>query len=278
MDAAHNQVVFPANLPELFAAWERFPGAALLAGGTGLIRGRGHGALLNLPDNIISLDRLEELRGVTRTERYLEIGAMISLNGIIRLGKPVPEALSAALREIAGPEVRNLASIGGNICHEGCRLGSCAPLVALDARYELRTTGASRWVSAARFAASPGGPALDPREVLSRIRIPLEQWDYTVYRKFPGKGDAAGAMVCIAALEKDILSDIRLVFAGDTLLRDRSAEISLAGKRLPLDRREAARFTALWEEFLSKAESPGPLRRSQILLFVEQCVMQLTDY
>ncbi|MDR1597168.1 MAG: FAD binding domain-containing protein, partial [Treponema sp.] len=90
MDALHNQVFFPTTLPELFSAWARFPDAVPFAGGTELLRNQGK-QVLNLPRNILSLDQLDELHRITRTERYLEIGAMVKISDIIRLGKTVPE-------------------------------------------------------------------------------------------------------------------------------------------------------------------------------------------
>ncbi|MDR2133841.1 MAG: FAD binding domain-containing protein, partial [Treponema sp.] len=93
MAAPPNQVFFPTGFQELFTAWNRFPGAEPFAGGTGFIRGQGRPVLI-LPAVILSLDKLEELHRITRTERYLEIGAMVPLNRVIRLGKIVPEILT----------------------------------------------------------------------------------------------------------------------------------------------------------------------------------------
>ena len=134
MAAPLNQVFFPSTFQELFTAWNRFPDAVPFAGGTGIIRGQGDQTLA-LPRNILYLDKLNDLRRITRTERYLEIGAMVRLNEIIRLGKIVPEALTRCLEHIAGHHIRNQATIGGNICYPRRRLDSAAPLVALDAHF-----------------------------------------------------------------------------------------------------------------------------------------------
>jgi CO/xanthine dehydrogenase FAD-binding subunit len=274
----HNQVFFPSTLPELFSAWNRFPDAVPFAGGAELLRNQGK-HILSLPQNILSLERLDELHRITRTERYLEIGAMVRISEIIRLGKTVPEALTQSLGVIANPQMRNLISIGGNICNPTRRLDTAAPLIALDARYELRTAYETRWVSASRFSALPGPLALKPQELLTRIRIPLEQWQYSLYKKFTDQEavDAGGGAVFMARIQKNILTDLRMVFAGRIVLRDKNSETILVGKQLPLDRRDAAHITELWKTFLSAVDIPGFMLRSKLLNFVESCILNLSD-
>jgi CO/xanthine dehydrogenase FAD-binding subunit len=279
MAGVHNQVFFPGSLAELFAAWSRFPDAVPFAGGTELIRHQSD-RIMTLPANIISLDKLEELRRITRTERYIEIGAMVPLNGIINLGKIIPPALTKSLMDIASPQVRNLATLGGNICNPLRREDAAAPMIALDARYELRTAAAARWISAARFSFIPGPPALNPQELLTRVRIPLEQWNYTRYKKFKDRSyddESEGSVVFIARIQKNLLSDIRVVFAGETVLRDKNSEAFLTGKQLPLGRKEAAHFIELWETYLSAMASPGEMMRAKILNFIELGILGLAD-
>jgi CO/xanthine dehydrogenase FAD-binding subunit len=273
-----NQVFFPTAFSELFTAWGKFPDAVPFAGGTGIIRGQGK-QVLELPRNILSLDKLADLRRITRTERYLEIGAMVRLNEIIRLGKIVPEALTRCLESISGPQVRNLATIGGNICYPLRRLDTSAPLVALDAHFELRNAQNSRWISAARFSSLPGPLGLNPQELLTRIRIPLEQWNYTVFKKFksPGPGNSGGIMVFIMKNQKSVLTDIRVVFGGETVLRDKNSEAVIIGKQLPLNHRDAEDFVEHWQTYLSALESPSPIIREELLNFIESTVSFIAE-
>jgi CO/xanthine dehydrogenase FAD-binding subunit len=273
-----NQVFSPSTFAELFNAWNRFPDAAPFAGGTEIIRGQG-AQILTLPRNILSLEKLEDLHRITRTERYLEIGAMVRLNDIIRLGKVVPEALTRCLEGIAGPQLRNLATIGGNLCTGDRRLDASAPMIALDAIYELRNSQAPRWISASRFSSLPGPLAIEPQELLTRIRIPLEQWNYTVYHKFGNRDShrTGGAMIFIIKNQKNVLGDIRIVYAGDGILRDKNSETLLIGKHLPLNRRDALDFVEHWEAYLSALDSPNALNRAKILNFIESLILNLSD-
>jgi CO/xanthine dehydrogenase FAD-binding subunit len=272
-----NQVFVPRSFNELFNAWTRFPEAVPFAGGTQIIRGQAD-SKLSLPKTILSLSEVPELRRMSRTEQYLEIGAMVKLRDIVRLGKIVPEALTRSLEGIAGPQLRGLATLGGNICSAGHRLDCAAPLIALDAAYELRGAQNSRWVSASRFS-SPDGPALKARELLTRVRIPLDQWDFSACRKFGDRDSGAegGVLVFIMKNRKNILSCLRVVFAGECVLRDRNAESFLTGKRLPLSPREAQEFSAQWRQSLREAERPSPLIRSEILGYIETLIYNLAD-
>jgi CO/xanthine dehydrogenase FAD-binding subunit len=273
-----NQVFFPGNLGELFNAWTRFPDAVPFAGGTEIIRGQ-KSSSLSLPKNILALSEIEELSRMSRTERYLEIGAMVKLRDIIRLGKIVPEALTRSLEGIAGPQLRGLATIGGNIC-SARRLDCSAPLIALDAIYELRNAQIGRWISAARFSqGSVPGSALEKQELLTRVRIPLDQWDFSAYRKFGDRDSGArgGVLIFIMKNRKNILTGLRVVFAGECVIRDQNGEAFLTGKQLPLSHRDAQEFLEHWRETLSGLERPSPLIRSEILGYIESLVYNLAD-
>ncbi len=281
MEGLHNQVFAPTTLQELFLSWSRFPDSVPYAGGTHLVGGQGSRSL-DLPRNIVSLSGIEELRRVSRTERYLELGAAVTLSEILGLGKIVPDILRSSLEEIATPQVRNLATIGGNVCCMHRRLDAFAPLAVLDARFELRTAAASRWVSALRFAPDENVPLLDKMELLTRIRIPLESWNYSLYKRIGGVGlpnEDTAAFAFIARTEKDILSEVRLAMAGRSLVRDRAIENDIVGKSLPLSRKDASLFRDRWRERFEGTEGayPTDLLRDRFLNLISQSISVLTD-
>ena len=172
---ARSQVFFPSGFQELFSTWNRLNNSVLYAGGTELIRYQGSRAF-SFPPNVIFLDKIKELSKISRTERYLEIGAMVKLNQIIHLGKIVPEALTLCLECIGGPQLRNQATIGGNICNPSGRLDASGPMIALDAQYELRTAQSARWISASTVRAFMVSPGLDLTRAdncsVENIRLP----------------------------------------------------------------------------------------------------------
>jgi CO/xanthine dehydrogenase FAD-binding subunit len=269
----NNQVFFPATFGELFSAWGNFPDAVPFAGGTEIMRHQGF-RVPRLPHNILCLDKLADLRRITRTERYLELGAMVTLNEIIYLGKAVPEVFIRCLEGIAGPQVRNLATIGGNLCHKAWRLDAFAPLLGLDALYELRSATSVRWIAASRFASLSSALTLNERELLTRIRIPLEPWDYSAYKKFKWQetGESSGSAVFLVRSEKNGLTGLRVVFAGGVILRDKQSESLLIGKRLPLDKKDVMGFIERWNMYLDGLGNTDALFRSNLLKFIESCL------
>jgi CO/xanthine dehydrogenase FAD-binding subunit len=87
------------------------------------------------------------------------------------------------LSQIATPAVRNLGTLGGNISLRTCRGDSLPALSVIDTLLELRTAGSTRWVGVGEFFNRRNLPDLRPGEILTRIRVPLEEWDFAATRK-----------------------------------------------------------------------------------------------
>jgi CO/xanthine dehydrogenase FAD-binding subunit len=276
METPNNQVFFPVSYQELFGNWTRFPDAVPYAGGSSIISRQGNN-LLTLPAVILCLDKLEELHSITRTEHHLEIGAMVTLNRLIRLGKIVPEILVTCLKNIAGVQLRNIATIGGNICCKGRLYDLSAALTALDAQYELRNANTTRWVSAARFH-SNDETALEKQELLTRVRLPLHTWDYSIYKKFfPEDIYNSEALVFLARAQKSILTEIRVVYKTNTILRNKNSEDLLNGKFLPLNRKTALEFVENWNHFLSARADVSEFSKNALLNNIEENVFILSE-
>jgi len=277
MKAPLNQVIIPTSFQELFAAWNRFPDAVLFAGGTNLVSKQDRN-ILYLPPVFLSIDKIEELQKITRTEQYLEIGSMVKLNRLIKLGKIVPEVLCLCLKKIAGVQLRNIATIGGNICGASNWHDLSAPLTALDAQYEFRSaSNVTRWVSAARFH-SEENTTMEKQELLTRIRLPLHQWDYTVYKKFHSEDYFnSNSLVFLAITQKNILSDIRVIYKENAIYRNKNGEDILKGKYLPLNRKTTHDFAASWLEYLAGKPEIGEFSKYSLLNSIEEYVFNLSD-
>ncbi|MDR1839075.1 MAG: FAD binding domain-containing protein [Treponema sp.] len=277
MDAQLNQVFFPVSLHELFSTWSRFPDAVPYAGGTNIISRQGKN-IISLPKVILCMDKLEDLHRVTRTEQYLEIGALVKLNRLIRLGKKVPEIIRTCLENIAGVQLRNIATVGGNLCSAHYLYDLSAPFTALDAQYELRNAHRTRWVSASRFHSTEEHNVLENQELLTRVRLPLHQWDYSIYKKFnTGHLQNNEVLVFLAKAQKTILTDIRVVYKANTILRDKNSEDILNGKILPLNRRTALDFIENWKIFLSGREDVSEFSKNALLYNIKENVFILSE-
>lgn len=234
------RVFRPKSLGVLLRLYARSPEALLYGGGTALgprLRGPAGGAL-ELPAKVIYLGYVAELSRISRTQRSLDIGATLSLARIMSVGRNVlPKVLHAALASVATPSVRNLATLGGQLCSPEGGGDALPALAAVGALVELRSLGSARWLPASRFV--EGLPPLRSGEVVCRVRVPLEEWDFQVYRKLghqPGTLHAALSFAGVARLPKGTLESLHCSFGGLGFgpLPGRELEARLKNARLPL--------------------------------------------
>jgi CO/xanthine dehydrogenase FAD-binding subunit len=277
MDAVLNHVFFPFSFHDLFSAWNRFPQAVPYAGGTDIIRKQGKN-IINLPKAILCLDKLEELHTISRTEHYLEIGAMAKLNSLINLGKIVPQVLRTCVENLAGVQLRNIATVGGNICGKSHLYDLSAPLTALDAQYELRDAHNSRWVSAGRFHSGEVHSVLKNQELLTRVRLTLHPWDYSIYKKIYREDlFNSEALVFLARAQKNILTDIRVVYKTNIILRNKNSEDMLNGKILPINRKIITEFIENWKIFLENRDDVSNFSKNALLNNIEENIFILSE-
>ena len=241
--SGRTRVIYPATVPELLQAYRREPSALIFAGGTFLLSQR-PGRFVTLPTTVLSLQGIDEMRRISRSERNLELGAAVPLQSILRLGtQNLPAALQEALHHIGPPAVRGLATLGGNLAIPG-RLMTAAPVLALlDARVEIRRHGNARWVPAVRLHGSDGSIDIEPGEVIARVRVPLYPWNVQAFRRFGSLMAPQShplAFCGLARLSNNILEELRVVGStGQTeMLRYKEIESELVGRRLPLAERE----------------------------------------
>jgi xanthine dehydrogenase FAD-binding subunit len=238
-----SEVHFPRDLADALDIMRKKPGILIFAGGTELLREQG-GRGISLPADLLYVRNLPELRRAGLTERFLEIGAAVTLSETLELGEAaLPPLLSEAVRGIGSPALRNLGTLGGNIATTGRFMDAWPALACLDALVELRDQGGSTWMNVNRLVGDGGRPAFPEGGLLTRIRVPIERWDAYVLRKvglrdYPAPDTAVFAFA--AREEKGILVEMRIAFAGESALRSKSLEASVIGRSLPLSPHEAA--------------------------------------
>lgn len=161
----------PASLKEAYRLMEKFKGAKYIAGGTDLIVRIKQKDIL--PDALISLRNLNELTGI-RPNGGLYLGSMTRFRDIER--EPVIAREYSALKEaasvLASPQIRNAATIGGNICNSSPCADSVPPLMVMEARLILEGPGGVRDVAIEEFFNGPGANCMAQIEVLKAIKIP----------------------------------------------------------------------------------------------------------
>ncbi|MEO1780270.1 MAG: FAD binding domain-containing protein [Pseudomonadota bacterium] len=167
--------MLPDCLTDACRAWEDHTGSArLLAGGTDLTVGLRHGHFST--DMVIDLKQVAELRPDIRQDSGdLRVSAGTTMRG---LQKYLEEhALFPALRDAAAVvgsiQIRNRATLAGNICNASPAADTVPVLAALGAFVEITGTDGTRTKPVAAFIEGNRQIDLSPGELVSAVRIPL---------------------------------------------------------------------------------------------------------
>lgn len=204
-----------------------------------------------LPEKTISTYGIKELSQISRHERYINIGPAVSLARIINIGQNhLPQILYEALNCIANPLIRNMATIGGNICSENQKQTLFAPLVALEAKLEFKNQTETKIEPIQNFKKVPDG------FVLTNIRIPLIDADLSIFRRVGPENEIteqSASFAFIACTEKNTLFDVRLAFAGPFTFKSKTLENALIGHKLPLTHKDIEIIQEQIEQEFQKA-------------------------
>ena len=260
----------PENLGELAQLLKRRQDVIYAGGGTYLIdQLEGGDARLGARPKaapLVSLHRVEELQKIARSERFAEIGSATVVQRVLGVGRKfLPPMIIAALRN-AGPFlIRNTSTIGGNLAVPTHIFGLHLALQLLDARIEVRRIRGSDWINATRLRRPDGRLALEPGELISRIRIPLESFAAQSYEQFGdayNDGEPPLVFAAVASISKESLERVNLGYLCNAgiMLRLRNAEAQLTGAKLPLSRKLLDGFV---DALTAELDTVDPLTRLQ---------------
>jgi len=155
-------------------------GLRIIAGGTDVLIRIQHGG--DGWSQLLSLRNVKELEEISlREDGTIVIGATapfarIFLDPIIKQHLP---SLAEAAVSMGGPQIRNVATIGGNICNGAVSGDSASTLFALDALLKLQSLDSERIIPIHEFYAGPGKVHLQPGELLTAILIPRSSYQGT---------------------------------------------------------------------------------------------------
>lgn len=162
----------PSNLKEAYTLMEKFQGRArYIAGGTDILIGIKQRQLE--PEALISLRGIDSLKGINHNGG-LNLGSM-TLFRVIQRDKAIERqypALAQSVRVLANPQIRNVATVGGNLCNSAPSADSVPPLMIMEATLTLEGPGGRREIPIDEFFTGPGENLLEPVEILTEIRIP----------------------------------------------------------------------------------------------------------
>lgn len=231
--------VKPASLKEVFDLLNRYGRRAeLIAGGTDVMVTMKRSN--RSPEVLISLRGLKELCYIRKNGDY-HIGGLTT-HRMLEESKLAREELSALHQgssQVGSVQIRNVGTIGGNICNAAPSADTAGPLMILDAVVVLEGPGGRRRIPIAEFFIGPSETVKQDDEVLVELEIPERMGAFgTAYCKharrkamnLPIIGVSAG----LSLSDDETISDARiaLTVAAPTPIRIYQAEEFLKGKPL----------------------------------------------
>lgn len=236
-------VLKPACLDELFALLEQYPDAMPLAGGTDLlVRLRRQTPTDERP--LLSLADVKDLQRICAVGTNLAIGAAATFSSIIAdpLIQEHAPLLATAVKTIGGPAVRNMATIGGNICTASPAGDSLTPLYLLEAEIEIASQRGRRLLPIAEFITGPGQTSLAHGEIVTRILLPIASpFPFQQFEKVGRRRSMAIAVTSFAGVARlsgdGIIEEARFAWGSvaPTVFRLRSLEAEFVGTRPDAD-------------------------------------------
>lgn len=229
----------PDNMADAIAAMQTKEEPFVLAGGTDL--------LIGIKTKTVKPQCLVDLKGIPDLDRIqydngFKLGALttvrdVEVSPLIRDKLP---ALSQAAETLGSIQIRNRATVGGNLCHGSPAADMAAILLAMNSEVEIATGKGVRTIELDQFFSAPNQTALKRNEVLSQIIIPkeIERFKGIYLKHGPRRAMDIGIVNIAIVLDADAGSGlcnqimIALGAVAPRPIRARKAESLLNGAKL----------------------------------------------
>jgi carbon-monoxide dehydrogenase medium subunit len=241
--------VSPETLSEALGLLERYgENCKVIAGGQSLLNILKQGLID--PDVLVDIRGIEELNYVQYDETEgLRIGA-VTTHRAIELSPVVSDRYGVLVemeKHLAGIQIRNWGTIGGNLCIADPTGDPAPPLIAMNAQVTMTSSQGVRNCALEDFFVDYYETILEPQELLTEIRVPgvkdRRTVAYTKFRNVEGDSPIVGAAVSLTLDSGGSCAEVRIALGGvaSTPVRAKKAEEVLTGKTLngPLIRKAA---------------------------------------
>ncbi|MCR6514560.1 MAG: xanthine dehydrogenase FAD-binding subunit XdhB [Clostridium sp.] len=204
---------------------------------------------------LLSLRDIESLKKIDiNPDGSIEIGSMTTFTEIFRsdiINKYIPTLAEAAV-SLGGPQIRNIATIGGNVCNGAVSADSAPTLFAYNANLKLKSRNTERIVPIKDFYRGPGIVNISKDEILVSIIINKEDYfnKFGKYEKFASRNALDIALMGVSVvleIEDDKFKDLRigLGVSGPTPLRCETSENLARGMEITDENMKLLGETAL---------------------------------
>ena len=219
---------------------EEHPDTRIISGGSDVLIKIREGKMAGT--SLVCIRDIKEIQGVSKKDNgdiYIGAGTTfshITNDPIIQECIPV---LGEAVDQVGGPQIRNIGTIGGNICNGAVSADSAPTVFSLNALLRIEDGNGGRTVPVKEFYLGPGRVVSEERgEILTHVIIPAEEYQgyrghYIKYsmRKAMDIATLSCSVVSRVNMEKQILEDVRITFgvAAPVPFRCEKTEAALKG-------------------------------------------------
>jgi CO/xanthine dehydrogenase FAD-binding subunit len=206
-----------------------------VAGGTDLVVGTRQGKW-SLPEDLVALDRIAELRGIEEAPAGLRIGATTS-HAELAAHEAIRDrwtAIADAASIIGSPATRHVGTLGGNLANASPAAETSGPLLCFEAQVLLRSTDGQRRIPLAELITGPGRTSVASNELIVAIELPEVAGAGSCYVRLEFRRQMEIAVVgatAVVRLDGEIVRDARIAITAlaPTVRRVTTAESSLVG-------------------------------------------------
>lgn len=231
-------VIKPTKLKDLPRITKKIKKCCFLAGGTDLVIALKENKARDF-DAIIDISALSELRYIKEDKKNIYIGALTKISDIQAsvIIKTYAPALACACSMLGSKQIRNMATIGGNIVNASPVADTLPPLYVYGAKMVITNGGWQRIVPLEKFITGYRKTILRNGEILKTVIIPKTKNCFSVFKK---SGQRKAVVISKASLAlnglkiSDKIKDIKIALGsvGPRIIRARKTENLLRGKIL----------------------------------------------
>lgn len=275
------------TVPEAIDILRQDEGGRVIAGATDMLIRWRLGAWK--PRYVLSLRRIPGLDAVSYSPvTGLSLGPLVTVRTLERhpLVQQHYPALAQAATAFAGVQIRNLATVGGNLCNASPAGDTLPALLAYSAECRLAGANGERVVPLADFFLGPGRTALQAAEILVGVRLPpVQGYAGGLYIKHSPRSTMDIATVGVAAVlsldaPDGVCQDARITLGAvaPTVVRAMAAENLLLGQRLDAARlSQAAQAAQTAARPIDDIRSTAAHRRRVVVPLVQRALQYATQ-
>lgn len=145
------------------------------------------------------LNKVTEIKQIIEDAEYIRIGAACTFTEIIE-SDLAPAILKEAVSQIAAPAIRNLGTVGGNVCNGSPKADSALVFFATDSKLRLVSSRGERVIPIAEFYLGRNKTSLQVNELLVEILMPQKNLSNYYYKKVGARNALAISRVSFAAI------------------------------------------------------------------------------